>query len=238
MRRFRALPPTTRFIAILADLAASSTPAPGRSRVGKTALRARIAAVTASVALVSVGAAYAVDRFGGDERAPVGPTDTVDPASPSEPDDRVEQDDGDLAPHDLDEGREHDPYGGAGTGHEDDTGLPDAGVEGSNPEAPAAPAVPAPQGQSDADQDRSDPRGSGPKGNATPDDAPGDTPQPTDDPDADPADPETDPDPSDADPSDADPSRRDRRRGPSDADPSDADQSDADPGVDAEVDNR
>jgi hypothetical protein len=218
------------FVAILADLAASSTPAPGRSRVGKTALRVRIAAVTASVALVSVGAAYAVERFGGDERAPVGPSDTVDPASPSEPDDRVEQDDGDLAPHDLDEGRENEPIGGAATGHGDDTGLPDGGLEGSNPETPAV--VPAPQGRdgTDTDQDQSGPAG-GPKGNSTPDtpdDTPGHTPQPTDDPDADPADPDTDADPSDADPSDADRSDADR----SDADPSDADPSDA------EVDNR
>lgn len=203
------------FIAILADLAASSTPAAGGSRVGKTALRARIAAVTASVALVSVGAAYAVDRLGGDERAPVGPTHTVDPASPSEPDDRYEENDEDLAPHDLDEGQEQEPNGGAGQVDQDDGGLPADEVEDGNP------AVPAPHGhagQAGADQHQSDPMGSEPKGNAGPDDTPGQTPQPTADPDADPVDPHPDADPSDAAETDADPN--------------------VDRDIDAEVDNR
>ena len=189
-----------RFIAVLADLAASSTPAADHSRVGSTALPVKIAAVIASVALVSVGAAYAVDRLGGDGRAPVGPTHTVDPASPSEPDERFEEDDEDLAPHDLDEGPEHHPNG-TGNSVQDHTVLPDSGVEGSQPE------VPAPQGQGGqdgAEQDQTDPKVGGSQGSPAPDDSTdpaNDSSGPADDadprPEVDPADRDTDADPSD-----------------------------------------
>jgi hypothetical protein len=198
------VPADDRFIAVLADLAASSTPASDRSRVSRTALRVKIAAVTASVALVSVGAAYAVGRFGGDERAPVGPTDTVEPASPSEPGERYEQQDGDLAPHDLDEGPETHSHGGATKGDEGDPGLQDNGVEGRQPVA-SAPQDPA--GHHDAEQNQSDPQGSDPEGGAAPD------PDPTDssghgdnadtDPDVDPDDPDTDAEASGAEEPDA-----------------------------------
>lgn len=203
-RRLRAdiprVPADDWFIATLADLAASSTPATDRSRVGKTALRVKIAAVTASVALVSLGAAYAVDQLGGDERTPVGPTHTVDPASPSEPAEEREERDEDLAPHDLDEGQEHQPLGDTRTGEQDETGSPSVGAEGSSVHAP----VPqGPTGGHDAD-----PKGAEPESNSSPDDAsepasdpaPGHTPRPTTEPEAD---PDADPADTDAEPSNA-----------------------------------
>ena len=184
-----------RFIAVLANLAASSTPAADHSRVGRAALRVKIAAVIVSVALVSVGAAYAVDRLGGDQRAPVGPTHTVEPASPSEPDERFEEDDEDLAPHDLDEGPEHHPNG-TGNSVQDHTVSPVSGVEGSRPEAPA------PQGQTGqdgAEQDQTDPNVSDSQGSPAPDqstDPANDSSGSADDadprPEVDPVDPDTD----------------------------------------------
>ena len=200
-----------RFIAVLADLAESSTPAPERSRAGRTALRGRLVAITASVALVSVGVAFAVDQVGVEQRAPVQDNDTVEPAGPSEPAERYEERDEDLAPHDV-EGREHQPRRGTGTGDPDDTELRDDGVERSVPEAPAQQGQ-AGQADADVDQGKSEPEGNGPEGNADPGGAPGDTPQPTDDPpddpdaepDDDPADPDTDADPGDAEEADGDP---------------------------------
>jgi hypothetical protein len=228
-----------RFIVVLADLAASSTPAAAHSRVGKTALRVKIVAVAACVALVSVGAAYG-DQFGDDGRAPVGPTDTVDPASPGEPDERFEENDEDLAPHDLNEGRETHPNGGAGNGVPNDTGLPDSGVEFSRPEAPAPQGQ---AGQAGAEQDQTDPKasdsqGGDSQGSPASDDStdpahdstdpahdstdpahdssgPADDADPRPDvdprPDADPDDPDTDAEASDADP-DADPDDPDAAR--------------------------
>ena len=217
-----------RFIAALADLARSSTPAPERSRAGKTALRGRLAAVTASVALVSVGVAFAVDQVGVEERAPVQDNDTVDPAGPSEPAERYEERDEDLAPHDL-VGREHPPQGATGTGDPDDTGLGDGGVERSVPEAPAQQGQ-AGQAYTDVAQGKSEPEGNGPEGNADPGGAPGDTPQPADDPVNDPTnDPDAEPDDDPADPD-------------ADTDPGDAEEADADPtterDTDAEVQDR
>jgi hypothetical protein len=206
-RRLRADVPRVeaddRFIAVLADLAASSTPAAAHSRVGKTALRVKIAAVAACVALVSVGAAYG-DQFGGDGRAPAGPTDTVDPASPSEPDERFEEPDGDLAPHELDEGPEAHPNGGARNGDQHDPGLQDHGVEGSQPVAPAPQGQ---AGQAGAEQDQTDPKVSNSQGSSAPDDStdpandssgPADNADPRSD--VDPDDPDTDAEASDADP--------------------------------------
>ena len=211
-----------RFIAVLADLARSSTPAPERSRAGRTALRGRLAAVTASVALVSVGVAFAVDQVGVEQRAPVQDNDTVDPAGPSEPAERYEERDEEIAPHDL-EGREHQPQGGTGTGDLDDTGLGDDGVERSVPEAPAQRGQ-AGQADTDVDQGKGAPEGSGPEGNADPGGAPGDTPQPTDQPTDDPTDdPDAEPD---DDPDDPD----------TDADPGDAEEADADPDTERDTD--
>jgi hypothetical protein len=220
-RSLRAVVPRVdaddRFIAVLADLAASSTPAADHSRVGKTGLRVKIAAVTASVALVSVGAAYG-DQFGSVERAPVGPTDTFDPASPSgpaspsEPDEGFEENDEDFAPHDLDEGPEHHPNGRAGNGVHVDPGVQDSGVEGS---PPLAPAPPGQAGQDEPAQEESHPRSTEPEGSTAPDDDPAANPDQTDGPDADPdADPEADPDPADTD---ADPSDEADSGGPSEA---------------------
>ena len=190
------IPPVTaddRFIAVLADLAASSTPASDRSRVGKTALRFRIAAGAVSVALVSVGAAYAVDQFGTQERAPVEPTDTIDPAGPSEPAGPYENRVKDRAPLDSDEGREHQPDGSAGNDDQDDTGFQDEEVEGGQPEAPAQQGQAA---QDDPEQQESDPTGNDPDG----------SPDPADDadtnPDADPGGPDTDAEDSDAEETD------------------------------------
>lgn len=208
-----------RFIAVLADLATSSTPAPERTRAGRTALRGRLAAVTASVALVSVGVAFAVDQVGVEQRAPVQDNDTVDPAGPSEPAERHEERDEDLAPHDLDEGREHHPQGGAGTSEPDDTGLPDDGVQRRLPEAPVQQGE---AGQADAhvDQGNGDADGSGSDGNADPGGPPGDTPQPTDDPTDDP----------DADPDD-------ETDGPgTDAEAGDAEEAGADPDAERDTD--
>jgi hypothetical protein len=228
-RRLRADVPRVeaddRFIAVLADLAASSTPAAAHSRVGKTALRVKIAAVAACVALVSVGAAYG-DQFGGDGRAPVEPTDTVDPASPSEPvspaepDERFEEEDGDLAPHELDEDLEPHPNGGSTYGDQDDQGLPDNGVEGSQPVAPAPPGQ---GGQDNAGQNGSDPKGNDPEGTVPAPDPP-DRPDHADGassgPDTDPDDPDTDAEASDAEVPDAAGDPDAARGGDAEVDPS------------------
>jgi hypothetical protein len=204
-----------RFIALLADLARASIPAAEPPRIGKTALRVRIAAVTASVALVSLGAAYAAERYGGSEREPVGPTQTVDPASPSEPAGPYENRVRDRVPHDSDGGRAHNHYPGAEHTDQGGEGSHHDGVEGSTPEAPAPPGQ---SGQDPVAPGESVPQGNDPEGSAAPQDDPDQADDAGTESDADPDDPDTDMETGEAEEADAGDAGPDRgaRRTPDD----------------------